>query len=184
MPTGIVLKSGSFSPGGETEREHNLKTVIKGAGYEVPEKTALPDYEDVNADVTNVPDDKRFEKNLAEYRRQVDAIKERVGEDEWDEAINQDIYIGQAAQLAILEHSNSAEICLHLGRTPDLAKAIGRMSPLRAAGAIGKLAADLPKPERVSKPVNTDDKSFSQIAQMKDWPGKAAALKRAARERR
>ena len=45
MPEGVILKSGSFEPGGDEARQQNLEEVLNEAGYEVvePEVPAGPE---------------------------------------------------------------------------------------------------------------------------------------------
>jgi hypothetical protein len=180
MAGGLVLKSASYEPGGEKAREHNTVRAIEGAGYEVEKKLELPD----DRDTSGLNDDQRLQKHAVDYGKQVEAAKLKYGTEEWNRTLNQEVQIGQAAQLAILEQKNGAEICWYLGQHPDYAQKLGKMPPLVAAGEVAKLADRLPQPVRVSRPVKVPaDATFAEIASMKDWPGKVAALKRAARRR-
>jgi len=177
MSKGIVLQSASFDPGGEAAREQNTARVIEGAGYEVEKKLELPD-----RDTSGLNDDQRQQKHLKDYGAQVDAAKLKYGKDEWNQTVNQDIVIGQASQLAIVEQENGAEIVLHLGQNPEYAKKLGKMTPLAQAGEIARLSDRLPKPQRVSRPFRPPTgATFAEIAGMKDYPGKARDLKRAQR---
>ena len=178
MGKGIVLQSQSFEPGGDASREHNTARAIEGAGYEVEKKLELPD----DRDTSGLNDDQRLQKHAKDYGAQVNAAKLKHGEDEWNEAVNQDITIGQTAQLALLEAPNGAEVTFYLGTHPDIARRLGKMTPLQAAAEVGRLSDRLPKPERASRPFRPPTgATFAEIAAMKDYPGKARDLKRAQR---
>ncbi len=142
----------------------------------------------------------RFEKNIQNYAAQVEEVKEL--HDDWDEVVNQDIFIGKEVQLAILEQENGAEVIYYLGRHPAYATKLGKMSPLSAVMEVGRLSARLttgasahdeangedskkPKPKLPApvKPVGSGTPSgnptFAEIAARPAYPGKARDLRHA-----
>jgi hypothetical protein len=159
-------------------------------------KKALGDQKVKDAEAANKA---RFEKNIVNYGAQVEEAKEKY--EDWDQVVNQDIFIGRDAQLAILELENGAEVIYYLGRHPVAAAKLGEMSPVSAIMEVGRLATRLktgtpspgetngreakPKP-RIPAPVKHVDTSgsgqtltFAEIAAKPDYPGKAKDLKRA-----
>src|SRR5712664_817390 len=143
----------------------------------------------------------RFDQNLANYASQLEEAKEKY--EDFEEVVNQDIFIGKEAQLAILELENGAEVIYYLGRHPVAAAKLGELSPISAVMEVGRLSARLktgspatsdandgapikPKP-KVPAPVRTVNTSgttsaltFAEIAAKPSYPGKAKDLKRAA----
>lgn len=145
-------------------------------------------------------DQERFEENIRNYAAQVEDAKEE--HDDWDEVVNQDIYIGKEAQLAILELENGAEVIYYLGRHPVKAEALGKLSPLSAVMEVKALSLRLktgapargeangeetPKPKpKVPAPVKTVSTAgssatptFAEIAAKPNYAGKARDLRRA-----
>jgi hypothetical protein len=143
----------------------------------------------------------RFEQNIQSYAAQVEEAKDKY--DDWEEVVNQDIFIGKEAQLAILElQENAAEVIYYLGRHPARAKKLGEMTPLSAVMEVGRLSKELltgapasgeangegqakPKP-KVPAPVRTvntggpsANPTFAEIAARPNYPGKARDLRRA-----
>ena len=185
MAEGLILKSASFEPGGDEARQMHLETALEKAGFEV--KTP-PEAKAEESDEAALTVEQRFDKNIKNYASQVKGAKERY--DDWDEVLNQDIFIGQGAQLAMLEQENGADVAYYLGKHPAFAKKIGQMAktPGREIAAIreierlsARLGANAPRtqaPQR--RPVRPPaDASFSEIAAMPSYPGKARDLKRA-----
>lgn len=144
----------------------------------------------------------RFEQNIQSYAAQVEEAKDKY--DDWDEVVNQDIFIGKGAQLAILElPENAAEVIYYLGRHPAYAAKLGEMSEHSAIMEVGRLSAKLltgapstgeangeretkPKP-KVPAPVRTvntggtsAEPTFADIAARPNYPGKARDLRAAA----
>ena len=143
-------------------------------------------------------DQQRFEANIQNYAVQVEEAKE--AHDDWDDVVNQDIFIGKEVQLAILEQENGAEVIYYLGRHPAYAAKLGEMSPLSAVMEVGRLSArlntgaaapaeandeDKPKPKpKVPAPVRTvntggssANPTFADIAARPNYPGKAKDLR-------
>src|SRR6266436_8443598 len=186
MAEGLILKSASYEPGGDEARQMNLETTLEKAGFEV-KTPPEPKPEESNEQLTV---EQRFDKNIKNYDRQVQGAKNKY--DDWDEARKQDIFIGQGVQLALLEQENGAEVAYYLAKHPAFAKKIGEMSktPGREISAIreierlsARLGANAPHtqaPQR--RPIRPPaDASFSEIASMPNYPGKARDLKRAQR---
>lgn len=184
MGKGLVLQSASYEPGGEETRQMNLEKTLEEAGYEVQEAPPDPEAEE-NDSLTQ---EQRFSKNIKSYGAQVEKAKSKY--DDWNQVVNQDIFIGQGVQLAILEQPNAAEVSYYLGKHPGFAKKIGEMSktPGREISAIReveRLSARLggnthtQAPRRPIRP--PADASFAEIAAMPNFPGKARYLKRAQR---
>lgn len=163
-----------------------------GAEKAVADK-ALKDAEAANKE--------RFEKNIQNYAAQVEEAKDRY--DDWDEVVNQDIFIGKEVQLSILELENAAETIYYLGRHPAYAAKLGEMQPLSAVMEVGRLSQKLltgapatgeangeektrlkPKVPAPVRTVNTGGSSgsptFAEIAAKPNYPGKAKDLRRAA----
>jgi hypothetical protein len=144
----------------------------------------------------------RFEENIKSYAAQVAEATEKY--EDWDEVVNQEIFIGKEVQLAILENQeNAAEVIYYLGRHPAYAEKLGKMQPLSAVMEVGRLSAKLltgapasgeangegqtrPKP-KVPAPVRTvntgttsaNPDDFAEIAARPNYPGKAKDLRRA-----
>jgi hypothetical protein len=140
-----------------------------------------------------------LERNLRSYAAQVKEAKETYPD--WDEVVNQDVFIGTAVQLAVLELDNAADIIYWLGKHPADAAKLGQMTPPRAIIEVGILSAKLktgvssngegyeyrrPKP-RIPAPVRTVSTggtstglTFAEIAAKPPYPGKARDLKIAA----
>ena len=138
-----------------------------------------------------------YEQNLRNYGAQAKEAKGKYKD--WDEVVNQDIFIGREAQLTILEQENGADVIYYLGKNPDYAKKLGEMRPISAIRAVERLSARLtsgegyedrrPRP-RVPAPVRTVSTagssaapSFADIAARPNYPGKARDLKRAMADR-
>jgi hypothetical protein len=183
MAEGIVLKSASFEPGGEEGRKMNLETTMEKAGFEVETK---PEPEEESDEGLTV--EQRFEKNIKNYNAQAQAARRRYAD--FKEVVDQDIHIGVGVQLAMYEQENGAEVAYYLGKHPALAKKLGQMSktPGREIAAIreverlsARLAANAPRTQapqrRPTRP--PADASFSEIAAMPSYPGKARDLRRA-----
>jgi hypothetical protein len=136
-----------------------------------------------------------YEQNLRNYGAQTREAKTRYKD--WDAVVNQDIYIGRDAQLAILEQENGAEVIYWLGKNPAHAKKLGEMRPVSAIREVERLSVRLagggpsgerPRP-KVPAPVRTvstagtsEPLSFAEIAARPNYPGKARDLKRAQRD--
>lgn len=143
----------------------------------------------------------RFEQNIQNYAAQVEEAKDE--HEDWDDVVNQDIFIGKEVQLAILEQENGAEVIYYLGRHPAYATKLGEMSPLSAVMEVGRLSSRLktgaaapaeangertPKPKpKVPAPVRTvstagssEGLTFAEIAAKPNYPGKAKDLRMAA----
>src|SRR5229473_7138692 len=118
MAKELILKSASFEPGGEETRKMNLETTIENAGFEV-KTPPEPKSEESDEQLTV---EQRFDKNIKNYDRQVKGAKNKY--DDWAETINQDVFIGQGVQLALLEQPNGAEVAYYLGKHPAFAKKI------------------------------------------------------------
>lgn len=135
---------------------------------------------------------------LQNYAAQVREAKEQYPD--WEKVVNQDIHIGQAAQVAIIRRPNSAEVTYYLGKHPAYAAKLGEMDPADAFMEIGILSARLagtssgeeyerrPRP-KVPAPVRTVSTGgstaaprFADIAARPNYPGKARDLKRALAE--
>ena len=138
------------------------------------------------------------ERNLRNYATQVKEAKEKYPD--WDEVVNQEIFIGQGVQVAVLELENGADVIYYLGRHPAYAEKLGQMSQPSAVMEVGRLSARLltgastngegyeyrrPRP-RVPAPVRTVNTggssaalTFAEIAARPPYPGKAKDLKRA-----
>jgi hypothetical protein len=183
MAEGIVLKSGSWEPGGEEARKMNLESTLEKAGFE-----AKPEPKPEESDDGQLTEQERFKKNVGSYDAQTKAARKKY--DDWQEVVGQDIHIGVGVQLALLEQNNGADVAYYLGKHPALAKKIGQMSktPGREISAIreverlsARLAANAPRtevpPSRPSRP--PEDATFAEIAHFPDYPGKARDLRRA-----
>ncbi len=181
MAEGLILKSASFEPGGDEARELHLETTMEKAGFEVKE---TPPEAESNEQLTP---QQRFDKNIKNYGAQTKRAEKKY--DDWHDAVNQDIFIGQGVQLAILEQENGAETVYYLAKHPSFAKKLGELSRTgRELSAIreverlsARLGANAPRPQapprrEVRPPA---DASFAEIASMPDFVGKARALKRA-----
>jgi hypothetical protein len=139
-----------------------------------------------------------LERNLQNYGAQTKEAKTRYKD--WDEVVDQDIFIGRDAQLAILELENGAEVIYWLGKHPVAAEKLGKLNPVSAIMEVGRLSASLgaafgegyesrrPRP-RVPAPVRTvstagtsGGQTFAEIAARPNYPGKAKDLKRAMAE--
>lgn len=138
-----------------------------------------------------------LESNLKSYAAQVKEAKETYPD--WDETVNQDVFIGTGVQLAVLELENGADVIYYLGRHPDYAAKLGQMSQPSAVMEVGRLSARLkigvangegeyrrPKP-KIPAPVRTVStggssaaQTFAEIAAKPNYPGKARDLKIAA----
>lgn len=140
------------------------------------------------------------ERILRSYAEQVKRSKET--HPDWN-ALKQkfdadDIFIGRATQLAILEDEAGGEITYYLMRHPDKAAELGRMSQVSAVKEIARISARLsgngegygrPRP-RVPAPVRTVSTGGStaastpaDIAARPNYPGKARDFRRALAER-
>jgi hypothetical protein len=144
------------------------------------------------------------ERNLRNYAAQVKEAQEKYPD--WDELKekfdNEDIFIGNGVQMAILELENGADVIYHLMRHPDYAEKLGRMSQPSAVMEVGRLSARLltgasssgegyeyrrPK-ARVPAPVRTvstggtsEPLTFAELAARPNYPGKWKDLKHAQR---
>jgi hypothetical protein len=142
---------------------------------------------------------RHLEQNVQNYAAQVKEAKHKYSD--WDEVVNQEIFIGQAVQLTILEQENGAEVIYYLATHPAYAAKLGEKckagQELSAVREVERLSLRLnpgdeyrrPKP-RVPAPVRTVSTggssatpSFADIAARPNYPGKARDLRRAAAER-
>lgn len=188
-------KRADFADGEAGQQEYEDKLMAWGV-EDAKKKSAIKDAEDANKS--------RFEQNIQNYAAQVEEAKDQY--EDWDEVVNQDLFIGKETQLAILELENGAEVIYYLGRHPVQAKKIGelcRANPLSAVMEVGRLSSRLktgaPAPgeangERTPKtkpkvpaPVRTvstagssEGLTFAEIAQKPNYPGKARDLRLAA----
>jgi len=145
--------------------------------------------------VAHVAERRYYEQNLRNYGQQAQEAKEKYKD--WDKVVNQEIFIGRDAQLAILELENGAEVIYYLGKHPDYAAKLGEMRPVAAIRAVERLSVSMgagggeesrrSRP-RVPAPVRTvntagssEGASFAEIAARPNYPGKAKDLKRAER---
>lgn len=148
----------------------------------------------------------RVEQIIGNYGLQVEEAKE--AHPDWDELKakfeKEDVNIGNATQLAILELENGAEVTYYLMRHPAYAAKLGKMSQVSAVMEVGRLSAKLnggtgasasdeadseekPKPKpKVPAPVRTVSTggssavlTFAEIAAKPDYPGKAKDLRAA-----
>jgi hypothetical protein len=140
----------------------------------------------------------RFEQNLVSYGAQVEEAKDKY--EDWDEVVNQNIFIGREAQLAILELENGAEVIYYLGRHPVAAAKLGELSPVAAIMEVGRLStrlktgtpspgetngtkkakAVIPAPvKHVDSAAHSTEQTFAEIAAKPNYPGKAKDLRRA-----
>ncbi len=136
-----------------------------------------------------------LERNLRSYAAQVKQAKERYGD--WNDVVNQDIFIGGAAQLAILELENATDVVHFLGTHPEYAEKLGQMPATAAILEVGQLSSSLkaasgngngyeyrrPKP-KIPAPVQpvgsgtpSGEPTFAEIAQRANYPGKARDLR-------
>lgn len=178
---GIVLSSGSWDKDGEQAREAKVNAAIEGAGYEVPP----PELPPVDATRAATPQEARaqLERNIQRYGRQVEQAKEKYRD--WEHVVGQaDIFIGQEAQVALLESDNATDAVYYLATHPEIAKKLGRMAPASAISEVARISAMLPKPARAdSRPRRPSESflasaSFDDVAKLPNYPGKARDLKR------
>jgi hypothetical protein len=201
MPEGLVLKSGSFEPGGEEARQKNLETVIKKAGFEIEKPETEAELPAPPAELHETLSPKEaFEKNVNAYGVQIEKAKE--AHKDWGELQKKfeanDVFIGPAVQQTILEQSNGAEVTYYLMKNPAYAAKLGKMCKagrgVSAVREIENLSARLGgntthasyTPRRTSatprQPVRPSaNASFAEIAAMPSYQGKARDLKRAQR---
>src|SRR6267378_5535540 len=76
----------------------------------------------------HVAERRYYEQNLQNYAAQTKEAK--VKYKDWDKVVDQDIFIGRDAQLAILELENGADVIYYLGKHPDYAAKLGEMRPV------------------------------------------------------
>lgn len=157
-----------------------------------------------------IAEQRHLERNLKNYAAQLEEAKE--AHDDWDELEEKfkanDVFIGHATQIAILEMANGPEITYHLMRNPEKAAELGRMSQGAAFAEVVRLSDRLktgepahngsggeeyeyrrPRP-KVPAPVRTvstggpsGNPTFAEIAARPNYPGKARDLKRALAQR-
>jgi hypothetical protein len=181
-----------FEQGEDGQQKYEDALLSWGAEKAITDK-ALKDAEAANK--------ARFEENIRSYAAQVEEAKDKY--DDWDEVVNQEIFIGKGAQLAILElPENAAEVIYYLGRHPAYATKLGEMSEHSAIMEVGRLSQKLltgapatgeangedkqktkPKVPAPVRTVNTGGPSgsptFAEIAAKPNYPGKARDLRRA-----
>lgn len=148
----------------------------------------------------------RQEELLSNYGAQIEEAKE--AHEDWDDLQEKfetnDVFIGHATQLAILELENGAEVTYYLMRHPVKAAELGKMSQVAAVMEVGRLSVRLktgaPAPgeasgseapavkqkPKVPAPVRTVSTggssaapSFAEIAAKPNYPGKARDLRAA-----
>lgn len=95
---------------------------------------------------------------IASYTKRLDAGRE--AHDDFDDVVgNEDIPISEAMQVVIIESEKAAELVYHLGKNPEEAARISKLTPLQAARALGKIEAtfseETPTPTPKPKPVST-----------------------------
>ena len=171
MDKGVELTSASWEKGGEADRQKHLETVLEQAGYEVekePPPPPKPDFE-------KLPPLEQ-ERLLQKYGRGVDKTKAKVGEENWNNAVDQEIDIGKKTQYAILQEDNGPEISYYLGRNPEVARRLGKMKPKEAVEEVRRLSGKLMN-ERPVRP--RLDATPEEVANTPNYPGKYRDMKRA-----
>ena len=178
---GIILASASYEAGGDAARDANTKAAVEKAGYELPP----PELPPVDAARMATPQEARaqLERNIQRYGKQVEQAKEKYRD--WEHVVGQaDIFIGQEAQVALLESDNATDAVYYLATHPEIAKKLGRMAPASAISEVARISAMLPKPARAdSRPRRPSESflasaSFDDVAKLPNYPGKARDLKR------
>ena len=191
----LILESKSWQKGGDSEREKNLESVVKGAGYEVekPEAEELPaPPAELNESLT-LPES--FEKSREAYISQIEEAKKVHGD--WEDLRKKfeanDVHIGEAVQQAIIEQSNGTEVTYYLMRNPDYAKKLGRMCKagrgVSAVREIENLSAKLggntthakytPRTSATPRKRPPENASFEEIVKAPAYWGKARDIRRA-----
>ena len=137
---------------------------------------------------------RHFQAIQQNYKAQVDDVKSRY--DDWDQTVNQDLHIGIGSQLALLEQENGAECVYYLGKHPDYAARLGKMTDHAAAAEIGRLSerlkAGASRPRfRTPPPVRTVSTAGSsapltpaEVAARPNYAGKARDFRKALAEQR
>lgn len=174
---GVALTSASWEKGGEPARERHLQDVMAQAGYEVekePPPPPKPDFE-------KLPEQEK-ERLIQKYGRGVDKTKARVGEENWNNAVDQEIVIGEKTQKAILQEDNGPEICFYLGRNPEAARQLGKMKPKEAVEEVRRISSRLINEQRrnVRPP---ESASFEEIVAAGPYPGRHLDMRRALKRR-
>jgi hypothetical protein len=74
---------------------------------------------------------------------------------DFDEVVDSDVPVSEAMQRAILESDQGAEVAYWLGKHPEEAARIAKLSPIAAIREIGRIEASLAKPSPSPKPKAT-----------------------------
>lgn len=97
------------------------------------------------------------EQTLASWNQRVETARGKY--EDFDDIVDSDLPITQPMQAAIIDSEHGAEIAYHLGKHPDEAERISRLSPMAAIREIGKIEAQIvqapkPKPSAASRPLS------------------------------
>lgn len=173
MDKGVELTSASWEKGGEPARQKHLEAVMEQAGYEVekePPPPPKPDFE-------KLPRHEQ-ERLVDKYGQGVEKTKARVGEENWNSALDQEIVIGRKTQLAILQEDNGPQICYYLGRNPEEARRLGKMKASEAVEEVRRLSSKLMQEQGrdVRPPENS---SVEEFIAAPNYPGKYRDVKKA-----
>lgn len=115
-------------------------------------------------------------KATEDQRKALTAFSERVKEvakkpeyADIDEVLDSDVTVSAAMHEALLESDKGAELAYYLGKHPEDAARIAKLSPTSAARELGKIEASLSKPPETPKP-----KASAAPPPMKPVGGKSA----------
>lgn len=113
--------------------------------------------------------DKAQSKQKDDLQKTFDAYNKKIPEaiekyPDFEEVVGA-LSIPRVAQLAIVEEDNSTEIAYYLGKNPDIAESLSKMSDVKAVSKIGRIAAQLEKeaPEKPSTESSDDKKPETKV---------------------
>lgn len=78
---------------------------------------------------------------LDTYRAKVDEAVERY--EDWDEVMNKNVLVPEAASIAIIESENGPDIAYYLGKNPEVIEELHELSPVQQIAKIVKIGNEL-----------------------------------------